>query len=443
LKTLTRLVDLASERLGGRVLAANDEFFAPKENLLKAAKAVFVEDKYTPRGKWMDGWETRRRREPGHDWCIVRLGLAGIVRGIVVDTSHFKGNFPEHCSVEGCEARAPAAMKQLQEPATGWFELLPKSALQGDTQNLFAVESARRVTHLRLNIFPDGGVARLRVHGEVAPDESQRRKRAIDLAAIENGTRVLASSDEFFGSPLNLLLPGRAKNMGDGWETRRRRGPGSDWVILKLGIPGTIHRVEVDTSHFKGNFPESCALSGCRAEGADDRAAALSWKQILPRTQLKANARHAFRKQLTPIGGVTHVRFEIFPDGGVSRLRLFGAPVRDLEGGLRRINALPEARARGACFVFWKRPTEPGASWAAKNGSRRSGITRRLAAAARAANSRRRRGAGRPKSKRPQSARRAWRLKRWPKQIMRMSRTSAIFSSCARRAGAVKKSLQT
>jgi allantoicase len=350
LKDLTRLVDLASERLGGRVLAANDEFFAPKENLLKAAKAVFVEDKYTSRGKWMDGWETRRRREAGHDWCIVRMGLAGIVRGIVVDTSHFKGNFPEHCSVEGCEARASASVKQLQQPTTGWFELLPKSALQGDTQNLFAVEPARRVTHLRLNIYPDGGVARLRAHGEVAADESQRRKRAIDLAAVENGTRVLASSDEFFGSPLNLLLPGRAKNMGDGWETRRRRGPGSDWVILKLGIPGTIRRVEVDTSHFKGNFPESCALSGCRAEGADDRATALPWKEILTRTRLKANTRHVFRKQLTPIEGVTHVRFEIFPDGGVSRLRLFGAPMRDLEEGLRRLNALPEARARAAFF---------------------------------------------------------------------------------------------
>jgi allantoicase len=243
LKDFTRLVDLASERLGGRMLAANDEFFAPRQNLLKSTKPVFVEGKYTSRGKWMDGWETRRRREPGHDWCIIRLGLAGMVRGIVVDTSHFKGNFPEHCSVEGCEARAPATAQQLQRPATKWFQILPKSPLQGDTQNLFAVEIARRVTHLRLNIYPDGGVARLRVHGEVAPDESQRRKRAIDLAAIENGTRVLASSDEFFGSPLNLLLPGRAKNMGDGWETRRRRGPGSDWVILKLGIPGTIQRV--------------------------------------------------------------------------------------------------------------------------------------------------------------------------------------------------------
>lgn len=350
MKDLTRLVDLASERLGGRVLAANDEFFAPKENLLKAAKPVFVEDQYTSRGKWMDGWETRRRREAGHDWCIIRLGLPGIVRGIGVDTSHFKGNFPEHCSVEGCEARAPAAVQQLRRPATKWFELLPKSLLQGDTQNLFAVQSARRVTHLRLNIYPDGGVARLRIHGEVAPDESQRRKRTIDLAAIESGTRVLASSDEFFGSPLNLLLPGRAKNMGDGWETRRRRGPGSDWVILKLGIPGTIQRVEVDTSHFKGNYPESCALSGCRAEGADDRAGAFLWKELLPRTRLKPNVRQAYQKQLTPIGGVTHVRFEIFPDGGVSRLRLFGAPLRDLDEGLRRLNALPDARARGAFF---------------------------------------------------------------------------------------------
>jgi allantoicase len=350
LKDFTRLVDLACERLGGRVLAANDEFFAPKESLLKSTKPVFVENKYTSRGKWMAGWETRRRREPGHDWCIIRLGLPGIVRGIVVDTSHFKGNFPEHCSVEGCEARAPVAVQQLRRSETEWFELLPKSPLQGDTRNLFPAQSARRVTHLRLNIYPDGGVARLRVHGEVGPDESQRRKRTIDLAAIESGTRVLASSDEFFGSPLNLLLPGRAKNMGDGWETRRRRGPGSDWVILKLGIPGTIERVEVDTSHFKGNYPESCALSGCSAEGADDQASAFPWKECLPRTRLKPNARHAYRKELKAIGGVTHVRFEIFPDGGVSRLRIFGAPLRDLAEGLGRLNALREARARAAFF---------------------------------------------------------------------------------------------
>jgi allantoicase len=354
MKDFTGLVDLASERVGGRVLAANDEFFAPKGNLLKASKPVFIEGKYTSRGKWMDGWETRRRREPGHDWCIVRLGLPGIVRGVVVDTSHFKGNFPESCSIEACAVDRTRSLKQLTGPATAWVELLPKTRLQGDTQNLFAVSDSRRFTHLRLNIYPDGGVARLRVHGEVVPDETLRQKPELDLVAVETGARVVASSYQFFGSPQNLLLPGRAKNMGDGWETRRRRGPGFDWVILKLGFPGEIRRIEVDTTHFKGNFPESCSLEACSADPAEADAgplsAAVEWKEILPRTKLKANARHIFQRGLRATGSVYHVRFNIFPDGGVARLRIFGTPSRggNRLDGLRRLNSLSKEEAEVA-----------------------------------------------------------------------------------------------
>ncbi len=354
MKDFAQLVDLASERVGGRVIAANDEFFAPKENLLKASKPVFIEGKYTPRGKWMDGWETRRRREPGHDWCIIRLGLPGIVRGVVLDTSHFKGNFPEHCSIEACAVDAKAGLKQLTGAQTQWVELLPKSTLEGDTQNTFAMHDARRFTHLRLNIYPDGGVARLRAHGEVVPDEALRDKPEIDLAAIQSGARVIASSDEFFGAPQNMLMPGRPKNMADGWETRRRRGTGFDWVILKLGFPGTIRWVEVDTAHFKGNFPESCSLEACNAEGAnaDNQPlfAALEWKEVLPRARLKANALHIFRREVRDTGRVSHVRFNIFPDGGVARLHIIGAPSRsgNRAAGLRRLNSLSKEEAEAA-----------------------------------------------------------------------------------------------
>lgn len=354
MKDFAQLVDLASERVGGRVIAANDEFFAPKGNLLRASKPVFIEDKYTARGKWMDGWETRRRREPGCDWCIIRLGLPGIVHGVVVDTSHFKGNFPEQCSIEVCAVDAKASLKQLTGAQTEWLELLPKSALKGDTQNIFAVHDTRRFTHLRLNIYPDGGVARLRVHGEVVPDEALCEKPEIDLAAIESGARVIASSDEFFGAPQNMLMPGRARNMGDGWETRRRRGPGFDWVILKLGFPGTICRIEVDTTHFKGNFPESCSLEACNAEVADAANqglfAALEWKEVLPRTKLKANALHIFRREIRDAGSVSHARFNIFPDGGVARLHIFGAPSRSgsRAGGLRGLNSLSKEEAEAA-----------------------------------------------------------------------------------------------
>jgi allantoicase len=354
----TQLVDLASERLGGRVLAANDEFFAPKENLLKEAEPVFVEHKYTNRGKWMDGWETRRRREPGFDWCIVQLGLPGVVRGIVVDTSYFRGNFPEHCSIEACSLPSQMTAKQLLGPKTRWTEILAKSALQGDTRNPLAVANPRRFTHLRLKIYPDGGVARLRVHGEVAPDWGPllAKRGEIDLAAVEHGGRIIASSDQFFGSPKNLLLPGRARNMGDGWETQRRRGPGFDWVVVQLGTAGTIRRAEVDTLHFKGNFPESCSLEACHAgtSAAEDlRTASLPWKEILPRTRMRSNARHVFRKELRSDGEATHVRFNIYPDGGVARLRIFGvaSPPADAEEGLARLNAMPEKKARAAMLA--------------------------------------------------------------------------------------------
>ncbi|HYY99315.1 MAG TPA: allantoicase, partial [Pyrinomonadaceae bacterium] len=255
------LVDLASERLGGAVLFANDDFFAPKENLLKQSAPVFVEGKYTERGKWMDGWESRRRRTPGFDWCLVRLGLAGRVRGVVVDTSYFRGNFPESCSLEACAARPNADAEELADGATRWAEILPQSRLEGDSENPFAVASDERFTHLRFKIYPDGGVARLRVYGEVMPDPARLRDAGeVDLAAVENGGMVVAASDMFFGHRHNLIMPGRAVSMSDGWETKRRRGEGNDWVVIKLGAKGHISRLEVDTAHFKGNYPESCSL---------------------------------------------------------------------------------------------------------------------------------------------------------------------------------------
>ncbi len=352
MKDFTRLVDLASERLGGRVLLASDEFFAPKENLLKATPPLLIEGKYTSHGKWMDGWETRRRRTPGYDWCIIRLGLPGIVRGVVVDTGHFKGNYPEQCFVEACTLEGPKQERRLlKNCATDWVELLPQSALKGDSENLFAVTNLQRFTHLRLKIYPDGGVARFRVFGQVVPDHRRLfvRRREIDLAAVESGGCVISSSDEFFGSPLNLLLPGRGKNMGDGWETRRRRGPGHDWVIIKLGSPGVILRIEVDTTHFKGNFPESCFIEGVDFKSGElDATPDTQWKEILPRTRLRANARHYFHKQLQDAGKVSHVRFHIYPDGGVSRLRIFGVPAVTPESRLVWLNSLSVARAQSA-----------------------------------------------------------------------------------------------
>jgi allantoicase len=328
----TDLVDLAAERLGGAVLIANDEFFAPKESLLRAAPAVWKEGEYTDRGKWMDGWETRRRRTPGHDWCIVRLGLPGVVRGVVVDTAFFRGNYPEQCSLEGASvpgvpepealARAPG---EAGSGGAQWREILPRSPLAGDSKNAFAIASEERFTHLRFRIYPDGGVARLRVHGEARPDPARlARGQVLDLAAMENGGYVVVCSDMFFGHRQNLILPGRSTHMGDGWETRRRRGPGHDWTIVRLAARGSVQRLELDTDHFKGNAPGRCSLEWCDAPGADAAAlqSAAKWQPLLPETPLQPHARHAWDVASAP---ATHLRLNIFPDGGVARLRVAGA----------------------------------------------------------------------------------------------------------------------
>jgi allantoicase len=320
--SFTTLADLASARVGGRAVAASDEFFAPKSNLLKPTPAIFIPDKFTSRGKWMDGWESRRRRTPGHDWCLIALGLRGVLHGINVDTRFFTGNYPSHCSldaVDGEKRRSPSAMP--------WTTLLDRVELRGDSDNFFAIGNRRPWTHLRLNIFPDGGVARFRAYGEAAIDweRAARSRHAIDLASILNGGLVVDASDMHFGARDNIIMPGRAKNMGDGWETRRRRGPGFDWLIVRLGAPGLVQKIEIDTNHYKGNFPESASLEGCLAPGAaPDALKHATWSEMLPRTKLKPHHRHFFSKDLQQQGPVSHVRLNIFPDGGISRLRVHG-----------------------------------------------------------------------------------------------------------------------
>jgi allantoicase len=318
------LVDLASARVGGIAVLANDEFFAEKENLLKPGRGIFVPDKYTDRGKWMDGWETRRRRTPGNDWCIIQLGLRGIIHKIDIDTNHFLGNHPPFASVDALSMSEQLDVSAVEK--LSWSSILEKSALNPGSQNLFAITNDETWTHVRLNIFPDGGVARLRVYGVVVPDWSKLKPgELVDLAAVENGGVALACSDMFFSSMNNLIMPGRAENMGDGWETKRRRGPGHDWIILKLGRAGAIRKVEVDTNHFKGNYPDMCSIEGCAGPGAStDQLASVRWSEILPKTKLQADTRHFFERELSSTDNSTHIRLNIYPDGGVSRLRVWG-----------------------------------------------------------------------------------------------------------------------
>ncbi|MGZ3476302.1 MAG: allantoicase [Polyangiales bacterium] len=328
----TELVDLASERVGGAALWANDDFFASKDNLLKPTRPAFDPHAYTDRGKLMDGWESRRSfgRIPGHthDSCIVKLGLPGFLRGVDVDTSWFRGNYPESVAIDACELDGDPELDAIQKAS--WFEVLSKSDLRGNDSNFLPITlHDRRATHLRLRIFPDGGVARFRAYGVVSPDWKRllAMGTAIDLAAVECGGTVVAANDMFFGSRHNLIMPGRSVNMGDGWETRRKRREGHDWCIVQLGKRGFVKSVEVDTNHFKGNFPESCWLEGIDAEGVETDAVIASdaWFPLVRRQKLRAHTRHYYTDAVESRDrAVTHVRLSIHPDGGISRLRVHG-----------------------------------------------------------------------------------------------------------------------
>ena len=310
-------VPLERPRLGTRVTFASDEFFGAKERLIKPEPPEYTKDKYDDHGKWMDGWETRRNRGPGHDHCIVQLGMPGIVHGVDIDTAFFTGNFPPHASLDG-------TVSDEDVPAGPWVEILPKKDLRGNAHHFFPLRMESPCTHVRLNIFPDGGVARLRLFGEVQPD-APALDGVVDLFALKNGGRSIACSDEHFGSMHNLNLPGRGLNMGDGWETARRRGSGNDWVIVALGCPGRIVSAEIDTAHFKGNFPDRVSLEAALfPRGRPVNANSSRWKTLLPETRLGMDMQHRFVDNLTHLGAVSHVRMSIYPDGGVSRLRLFG-----------------------------------------------------------------------------------------------------------------------
>lgn len=342
--------DLAAERVGGAAISTNDDFFAEKENLLKAHEAEWRDHEYTHKGKWMDGWESRRRREAGYDWCVVRLGLPGVIKGFVVDTKWFRGNFPESCSLEAATLPGPLDIHEIN--GARWVELVPRAKLQGDSKNFFSVSDNRRFTHVRLNIFPDGGVARLRVHGEVVPDWSKLRGFGglVDLGALENGAYVLSCSDMFFGSRHNLIKPDRAVNMGDGWETKRRRGPGHDWSLVRLAATGTLQRIEVDTTHFKGNAPGKCLLEACVGPRDAKPESLEGWRTVVE-SPLQPHTRHVFDEQLRRVGPVSHVRLSVFPDGGVARLRLWGELEDAPSSALSRLN---EVEAATATAIFLK-----------------------------------------------------------------------------------------
>ncbi|MEV7084755.1 allantoicase [Streptomyces sp. NPDC093085] len=337
----THLPDLADRRLGGGVVAANDEFFAERENLLKPGPAEFDPEHFGHKGKVMDGWETRRRRgtaakapHPGaedHDWALVRLGTPGVIRGIVVDTAHFRGNYPQSVSIEAVALPGTPSPEELLDPGVAWTVLVPRTAVGGHAANGFAVDTERRFTHLRVNQHPDGGIARLRVHGEVVPDPGWLTALGtFDLLALENGGTAEDASDRFYSSPANTICPGRSQKMDDGWETRRRRDLENDWIRYRLAAQGEIRAVEIDTAYLKGNAAGWARLSvrdagdgGGAGAGGDGGTEAEGWTEVLPRTRLQPDTNHRFVLPEPVVA--TDVRIDIYPDGGISRLRLFGS----------------------------------------------------------------------------------------------------------------------
>ncbi|MGD2043567.1 MAG: allantoicase [Acidimicrobiia bacterium] len=321
------MIDLLSERVGGHVIDCNDEFFAPASNLIANPDPVWKEGEYTDRGKWMDGWETRRRRDVGHDWCVLRLGIPGRIARVAVDTSHFTGNYPEHFSLE--------ASGDGEE----WIEIIPRTQLSGDSVATFEVTDPHRVELVRLNIYPDGGVARLRVEGEpipavalVCPDGE------VDLASAAVGGQVVDASDLHYSHPANCLRPTASAGMWDGWETRRRRDDGHDWVTVRLGMSGVVDHLVVDTTHFKGNAP-----GWVSAEASEDGSV---WSPIVERVPVAADTENVVTPEHP--APASFLRLSIHPDGGVARLRVMGRPRRESAGELRiaYLNALFDGVAR-------------------------------------------------------------------------------------------------
>ena len=325
----TLYTDLLNERVGGKALACSDEWFAGCANLVLNSAPVFKEGHFVSTGQWMDGWESRRsfgraqRRggNPDYDWCVLRLGIPGRIRGVDIDTSHFRGNAPEYAALEA------ACVEGDLDDAVVWVEILEKSATQAHSANVFAIDNQQVWTHVRLKIYPDGGVARLRVYGEGEVNRDNFVDgELLDLASVMNGGRGLTCSDMFYSSPSNLLMPEKGANMGDGWETRRRRDDSNDWCVIRLGVPGCIRKVIVDTAHFKGNFPDSFSLEATHCAGDDLDSA--RWQPVIAQTPLHADQEHLFIRQIEvpETAQFTHVRLNIYPDGGISRLRVFGFP---------------------------------------------------------------------------------------------------------------------
>jgi allantoicase len=318
------LIDLAQPRLGTKVIYKTDDFFASANRIINPTEPVFKVGVFDKHGKWMDGWESRRKRTAGHDFIIIKLGKPGTIKKVDVDTSHFNGNQPAMISIEGANSNSNK-INQLN-----WQPLLSKKKTKANSHHYFTVNSNKVFTHIKFNIFPDGGVARLRLYGSIAKSNKLKNKK-INLASLLDGSSVIACNNEHFGKAENILAPGKAKNMGDGWETRRRRGKGFDWLILNSLDGKEIDKIEISTHHFKGNFPSHCSLQAAYLPNSKNSKqivkSSTKWKYLLKDAKLSANKVHVFKNNLMKKDKINFIKINIFPDGGISRFRIYGKSI--------------------------------------------------------------------------------------------------------------------
>ena len=317
-----KMINLADPRIGSKVIFKTDDFFAAAHRILNIETPVFKDGLFDKHGKWMDGWETRRRRSKGFDYLILKLGKPGKIFDIDIDTTHFNGNQPTHASLEGCLSKTKPSKK------TKWISLLSKKKLGPSRNHSFKSNNKSVFNYIRLNIFPDGGVARLRLYGKIEMEKNFLNNKTINLTSVLNGASIIGCNNEHFGRAENIIAPGKGKNMGDGWETRRSRGKNFDWIIIKCSSPGKINKIQLDTHHFKGNYPDKCSVQAAYIPNKIPEKNIVNkskkWAYLLNKIKLYAHKKHNFNNKIMKNKKINYIRINIFPDGGISRIRAFG-----------------------------------------------------------------------------------------------------------------------
>ncbi len=319
---LNGLIDLAQSRLGSKIVYKTDDFFASAKRIISPWPPVFKEGVFDKHGKWMDGWETRRKRTKGYDYLILKLGKPGVINKVDIDTSYFSGNHPNKISLQACLSN-----KKIPDKKTKWTTIIKKSHTKANSHHFFKVKSKFLFTHVKLNIFPDGGVARIRIYGSMKIIK-KFGKKILNLTSVLNGAVPIACNNEHFGRAENILAPGKGKNMGDGWETRRSRGKNFDWIIIKCAEAGKVNNIQIDTHHFKGNYPDRCSLQAAfinyKISEKNIVKKSKKWNLLLNKVKLRAHKKHNFKTKLMKNKKINYIKLNIFPDGGISRIRVFG-----------------------------------------------------------------------------------------------------------------------